>query len=138
MAAASVEKTEAETSIPLKPESLCDPGANVPTSTTVVPVEELHDKTEETEKQAEQEMKSNAVTQNKDEEEEGEENADKEEGDKPSEPDSNKSESVPVLEVQSSSPKPDQFDRNKTESVEVSSDNDAKDRQQKENDGKVS
>jgi hypothetical protein len=138
------EKTEAETSTPIKSESLCDPGANFPTSSTVVPVKELQDKTEK-ESQAKQEMKSNAVTLNKEEEEktkkmrEGEEKKmDREQGDKPSELDGNKSESAPVPEVQSSSPKSDQFERNETESMEVSSDVDAKDRQQKENDEKVS
>jgi hypothetical protein len=136
------EKTEAETSTPVKPESLCDPGANVPTSSKVVPVKEVEEKTEE-ESQAEQEVKSDAATLNKEEEKtkkrmEGEEKTDREEGDKPFEPDSDKSENASVPEVQSSSPKPDQFEGNKAESMEVSSDVDVKDRQQKESDEKVS
>lgn len=130
------EKTEAERSTSSKPESPCDPGANVPTSSTVVPVKELQDKTEE-ELQTDQEVKSNLVALNKEEEKtkknkEGEEKKmDREEGEKPSEPDSNKLESAPVLEIPSSSPKPDRFEGNKTESREMPSDIDAKYRQRK-------
>jgi hypothetical protein len=136
------EKTEAETSTPDTAESLCDPEVNVPTSNVTVSIQEFKDKTEDREKQAEQEVKSRLLTENEEEvEEEEEENEEDEEEqeeeedeekrmkkgeeekkggkeeEKLSEPDGNRPECGPVREVEPSSPKPDHPEGNKPESM---------------------
>ena len=147
------EKTESETGTPDKAESVCDSEAvNVPTGAVAVPVKDFQDSTEGKEKQPEEEVETNAKTQNEEEEEEEEEEDNKqktkkkeeekrredEEGEKLSVPDSNKSESTRVPEVQSSSPEPYHSQGNVTEPMEICSGVDALDREQKENGEKVS
>jgi len=142
------EKTESETGTPDKAESVCDSEAvNVPTGAVAVPVKDFQDRTEGKEKQPEEEVEANTKTQNEDEEEdnnrktkkkEEEKRREDEEGEKLSVPDSNKSESTRVPEVQSSSPEPYHSQGNVTEPMEICSGVDAMDREQKENDEKVS
>jgi len=151
------EKTESETGTPDKAESVCDSEAtNVPTGAVAVPVKDFQDRTEGKEKQPEEEVETNAKTQNE-EEEEGEEEEEEEEdnnkktkkkeeekrredeeGEKLSVPDSNKSESTRIPEVKSSSPEPYHSQGNVTEPMEICSGVDAMDREQNEDGEKVS
>lgn len=140
------EKTESETDTPDKVESVCDSEAvHVPTGAVAVPVKDLQDRTEGKEKQAEEEVKTNAKTQNVEEankknteKREEEKRREDEEVEKLSVPDSNKTESTQVPEVKSSSPEPYDPQGNVTEPMEICSGAAAEDREQKENGEKVS